>query len=62
MAGNQGRGIPDPQPTLVEFGKPPHKDSILASADIIKEINRGEITLEQDDAAISKIKIKESIG
>lgn len=39
-------GCRDPQPTLVEFANPRHRDKFL-------EVTRGEIITEPDDAVIS---------
>lgn len=44
----------------MEFANPRHRERLLASADIIKIITRGEITIALNDTSISKAKDKEA--
>lgn len=55
-------GCRDPRPALVEFAYPRHRSRFLASADRMKAITSGVITVEQNDNAISKIKAKDAKG
>lgn len=50
----------DPRPAVLEFGNPSHMNRLLASADSIRTITGGEITIQLDDAATSKILVKDA--
>lgn len=47
---------------MVKFADPRHRDRFSASADKIKTITRGEITVEPDDTATNKVNGKDAKG